>query len=127
MQAGRCESDFCRIQTHTDRFGLHHQPGVARLPLTKLEFYNYNYWKTSVSLPMITTEIRHFPPLEDSLPAIVIQVTSLVNSYMVWIGTTDRRPEDIQKVPLEGNLCRDWACAMPPVSVRVLNPRTCAL
>ena len=66
---------------------------------------------------MITTEIRHFPPIEDSLPAIVVQVTALVDSYMLWVGTTGRRPEDSQRAPAEGNLCRDWACAMPPLLV----------
>lgn len=67
---------------------------------------------------MITTETRYFAHQDESIPAVAVQVTTLVNSYMVWIGTTDRQPEQVQRAPSEGNLCRDWACAMPPLSVR---------
>lgn len=73
------------------------------------------------SFTMISTETRHFPPLEDAYPALAIRVTSLINSYMVWIGTTARQPQDIEKAPSEGFLCRDWACSMPPLSVCLLS------
>lgn len=63
---------------------------------------------------MIETKIRYFDSADESLPALVLQQTCLVDSYMLWIGTTDKRPEEAELVPASGNLCVDWACAMPP-------------
>jgi hypothetical protein len=38
---------------------------------------------------------------------------------MIWVGTTTiSRPQEAQSAISQGNLTRDWACAMPPVSVR---------
>lgn len=68
---------------------------------------------------MIETEIKYFAPSEEGMPALVLQITRLVNSYMFWIGATEERPEDAPKAVLHGYLCRDWACAMPPISVCV--------
>ncbi|EIM81218.1 uncharacterized protein STEHIDRAFT_42849, partial [Stereum hirsutum FP-91666 SS1] len=54
-----------------------------------------------------------------SLPTLALQVTSLVNSYMLWIGTT--RGEESKKAEeavMGGCVARDWACAMPPLGVR---------
>ncbi|KAH8119097.1 hypothetical protein DFH11DRAFT_419754 [Phellopilus nigrolimitatus] len=65
---------------------------------------------------MIETEVKYFAPSGDSMPALVLQLTRLVDSYMLWIGPTDSGPEDAHKAPLRGSLCRDWACAMPPAS-----------
>lgn len=70
---------------------------------------------------MIDSEVRYFPPAGDSMPALVLQVTRLVNSYMLWIGATDERPESASMAVLKGNLCRDWACAMPATSVIILH------
>ncbi|KAL4266394.1 Proteasome assembly chaperone 3 [Pleurotus pulmonarius] len=44
----------------------------------------------------IVVKTIHLPPSDPSLPALALQVTQLVDSY------------------LQGNLSRDWACAMPP-------------
>lgn len=67
---------------------------------------------------MIETKVKYFAPSDESLPALVLQQTCLVNSYMLWIGPTDKRPEEAHQAPMTGNLCADWACAMPLASVR---------
>lgn len=36
---------------------------------------------------------------------------------MVWVGVAEGGPDDIQKASLFGNLCKDWACAMPAKDV----------
>lgn len=68
----------------------------------------------------IKVETKVIHSVEPSLPALALQITTMVDSYMLWIGTTDTSPEDVPKAPLQGNLARDWACAMPPTSVRIL-------
>jgi hypothetical protein len=65
----------------------------------------------------ISIETKYLPSTDASLPALALQVTRLVDSYMLWIGTTDAAPEDASKAPLQGNLARDWACAMPAIIV----------
>lgn len=47
------------------------------------------------------------------MPPLALQVIQLVDSYMVWVGVAEGGPDDIQKASLFGNLCKDWACAMP--------------
>jgi len=64
----------------------------------------------------ISIETKYLPSSDPSLPALALQVTCLVNSYMLWIGTTDASPEDVSKALSEGNLAHDWACAMPPIT-----------
>lgn len=53
-------------------------------------------------------------------PAIILQVTALIKSYMIWIGTAESS-EDASAiegvVAAQGNLAKDWACAMPPFGV----------
>lgn len=68
---------------------------------------------------MITVETKYLPPSEASLPALALQITSLVGSYMLWIGTTDpdAGPDAAAQAPLRGSLARDWACAMPALTV----------
>ena len=68
----------------------------------------------------IRTETRYFPPPDDVLPALVLQITELVDSYVLWIGPTDESQENAQRAPEKGNLCRDWACAMAPLPVRII-------
>ncbi|KAI0055153.1 hypothetical protein BV25DRAFT_1833367 [Artomyces pyxidatus] len=63
----------------------------------------------------IRVETRYFPRNGPSLPALVLQATCLVDSYMLWIGATEEPEENARLVPLQGNLARDWACAMPPI------------
>ncbi|KAH9839478.1 uncharacterized protein C8Q71DRAFT_749653 [Rhodofomes roseus] len=65
------------------------------------------------SQPIITVETKLVPPSDPTLPALAVQVTRLLDSYMLWIGTTDEAAEDVQNALLQGHIARDWACAMP--------------
>ena len=61
--------------------------------------------------------------LDTSLPPLAMQIICLVDSYMIWVGTTsDVQGEQVEGgaelAPLHGHLARDWACAMPPVRFR---------
>jgi len=63
---------------------------------------------------------KHLPGSESSLPPLVMQIICLVDSYMIWVGTTsDSQGEQVEGgaelALLQGHLARDWACAMPPV------------
>lgn len=63
----------------------------------------------------ITVQATIISSTEPSQPNIAIQVTCLVDSYMIWAGTTDAADNDMARLlPAQGTLCRDWACAMPP-------------
>ncbi|KZP18726.1 hypothetical protein FIBSPDRAFT_791626 [Athelia psychrophila] len=75
---------------------------------------------------MITVETKYLPPSEPSLPALALQITSLVGSYMLWIGTTDPAagPDAAAQAPLHGSLARDWACAMPALTPGLPAPAT---
>jgi proteasome assembly chaperone 4 len=66
---------------------------------------------------MIAVEARYIPAPDPSLPALAIQITRLVDSYMLWVGTTELEAQDVAKAPLFGGLSKDWACAMPPNKV----------
>lgn len=68
-------------------------------------------------------ETKYISPSDSSLPAVALQITRMVDSYMLWVGTTENMAEDVAKAPMQGNLCRDWACAMPAngnVAVRLV-------
>jgi len=66
---------------------------------------------------MISVETRYIAPSDPSLPAFALRITRLVDSYMIWIGTTELAPDAVEKAPELGRLCKDWACAMPPKTV----------
>lgn len=63
----------------------------------------------------VHVETRFQPPQEEGIPAIALQITCLVNSYMLWAGATGE--EDAESAVTAGRLVADWACAMPPISV----------
>ncbi|KAI0358375.1 hypothetical protein OH77DRAFT_1502304 [Trametes cingulata] len=63
--------------------------------------------------PRIHVDTRYFPPAELALPALAVQTTRLVDTYMLWVGTTDVEPDQVGMAPLQGCLAKDWACAMP--------------
>ncbi|KAG8918548.1 hypothetical protein FRC01_001800 [Tulasnella sp. 417] len=44
--------------------------------------------------PRIVVHVHYYPPFESfpSAPALVVQVTELVGSYMIWAGTCDEIP-----------------------------------
>ncbi|EPT04998.1 hypothetical protein FOMPIDRAFT_1021721 [Fomitopsis schrenkii] len=62
---------------------------------------------------IIMAETKFVPPSDPTLPALALQVTRLLDSYMLWIGTTEESAGDVQNAPVQGHLARDWACAMP--------------
>lgn len=64
-------------------------------------------------------ETKYIAPNDHGLPALALQVTCLVNSYMLWIGATQE--EDAEKALAAGRLAGDWACAMPPSVVRLVH------
>jgi proteasome assembly chaperone 4 len=81
----------------------------------------------SESSPTIKVITKYLPSSDLGLPPLVLQVACLVNSYMLWIGATEVAAEDAVKAPLQGNLAKDWACAMPTLDVRVSMIRNSAL
>ncbi|KAI0775663.1 hypothetical protein BD413DRAFT_470931 [Trametes elegans] len=68
---------------------------------------------TSVIQSRIQVDTRYYPSAEHALPALAVQTTRLVDTYMLWVGTTDVEPEQVENAPLQGCLAKDWACAMP--------------
>ena len=62
----------------------------------------------------IAISTRYLAPSKAALPGLVLQVTQLVDSYMLWVGISEGGPEDKEQVVAQGNLCKDWAVAMPP-------------
>lgn len=73
----------------------------------------------------IKTRTIYIPPSDRDLPALALQVMSLMDSYMIWLGVTEEPPERVESAANSGSLCKDWACAMPssPGS-RVPGPAT---
>jgi proteasome assembly chaperone 4 len=67
----------------------------------------------------ISVETKYIASSDSSLPALGLQVTRLVDSYMIWIGSTEVAAEEVHNAPLHGCLSRDWACAMPPPVITV--------
>ncbi|KAG2153784.1 uncharacterized protein EDB93DRAFT_1223906 [Suillus bovinus] len=61
----------------------------------------------------ISVTSKYVAPSHPSLPALALQITSLVGSYMIWVGATNQPPESVQNATRSGVLCRDWSCAMP--------------
>ncbi|TFK25162.1 hypothetical protein FA15DRAFT_590993 [Coprinopsis marcescibilis] len=62
----------------------------------------------------ITVSTIFLPSKKSSLPPLALQVTSLKDSYMLWIGVCDGEAESKDQAVRQGNLCKDWAVAMPP-------------
>ena len=62
---------------------------------------------------LISVNSKYIAPSDPSLPALALQITSLVDSYMIWVGVTNQLPESVESAARSGLLCRDWACAMP--------------
>ncbi|KAH9858781.1 hypothetical protein C2E23DRAFT_19475 [Lenzites betulinus] len=61
----------------------------------------------------IQVDTQYFPSAGHALPPLAVQTTRLVNSYMLWVGTTDVEQDQVETAPLQGSLAKDWACAMP--------------
>ncbi|KAF8499736.1 hypothetical protein F5888DRAFT_1610719 [Russula emetica] len=62
----------------------------------------------------ISVETKYFPSSGASSPALALQVTCLVDSYMLWIGVTEELEENASRAILQGHLGKDWAVSMPP-------------
>lgn len=79
----------------------------------------------SPSSPIVPKSFA-FEGTSNGIPGVIIQVTELVRSYMIWAGTTDVdvTPDAIDQrtierlVAAQGSLAKDWSCAMPPTAVR---------
>ncbi|KAF9049313.1 hypothetical protein BDZ89DRAFT_1057666 [Hymenopellis radicata] len=56
----------------------------------------------------VTTKSTSTP---DGAAKLVAQITQLVDSYMIWIGSAEPSSDD-QAAIQGGRLCTDWACAM---------------
>lgn len=72
--------------------------------------------KFSVRFTMVQTikvSSHYIPPVNSSSPALAIQVTSLVDSYMIWAGIAEGNAEDVHSAASQGRLTQEWACAMP--------------
>jgi proteasome assembly chaperone 4 len=74
------------------------------------------------------TQIKVLTSNDPTLPPLVLHIIHLVDSYMLWIGVSSSGDgNDAQRVILNGNLCRDWACAMPPsINVGGCVKNTCS-
>ncbi|KXN91028.1 hypothetical protein AN958_03095 [Leucoagaricus sp. SymC.cos] len=66
---------------------------------------------------MVVTRTEYLAPADPSMPGLVLEVTELVDSYMIWIGVA-ASAEKAEEATVAGRLTRDWACAMPPKRVR---------
>ncbi|KAF8236545.1 hypothetical protein L208DRAFT_1390654 [Tricholoma matsutake] len=73
---------------------------------------------------MASVDTRYLASSDPSLPALALQVIRLVDSHMIWIGTTECSPADVGRACLQGSLCKDWACAMPPTTTGQHAPAT---
>ncbi|KZT26666.1 hypothetical protein NEOLEDRAFT_1090019 [Neolentinus lepideus HHB14362 ss-1] len=67
---------------------------------------------------------KYIPSSDSTLPALALQVTQLLGSYMLWIGTTEDPPEQVDTAALHGALAKDWACAMPSINSAMQPPGT---
>jgi len=84
-------------------------------------YYSFTQSSQPSMVPMtvVSVETKYFPSSGASSPALVVQVTCLVDSYMLWIGVTEELEEESAgRAILRGNLGKDWAVAMPPWKVR---------
>ncbi|KAF8303349.1 hypothetical protein DL93DRAFT_2090296 [Clavulina sp. PMI_390] len=74
------------------------------------------------ALAPIVPKSYAFEASTTGIPAIIIQITELVQSLMIWVGTTESDvmtgmdQASIERiVATKGSLAVDWACAMPPL------------
>ncbi|TFK44373.1 hypothetical protein BDQ12DRAFT_672867 [Crucibulum laeve] len=73
---------------------------------------------------VISVNTQHLVSANHSLPSLALQVTKLVDSYMLWIGIAEGSPDDAETSVFQGSLCKDWACAMPPKTPGTIPPAT---
>ncbi|KAJ3811185.1 hypothetical protein F5876DRAFT_40227 [Lentinula aff. lateritia] len=73
---------------------------------------------------MLPTKVHYIASDNPSIPAFALQITQIVDSYMLWASPTELFEGDVERAPLSGSLCRDWACAMPPKAVTATGAST---
>jgi len=92
-------------------------------PVGGSRLFSRDYVSLNFSFPAIMTiavTTHYVSPSDSSSPALAFQVTSMVNSYMVWGGIAQGTPEEVESAASNGRLAQDWACAMPPSKVLYL-------
>ena len=96
---------------------------VSTMENNDLKLSNSITWRLAgCKLEMLQSTSYAFEPTP-AAPCIILQITVLVNSYMIWVGSADSdlsladREVIEQQVALNGRLASDWACAMPPLGV----------
>jgi len=62
----------------------------------------------------VKVEVKSVASGDPTLPPLVLQVTKMVGTYMLWVGVSTNKDGNGEQAILDGNLCKDWACAMPP-------------
>lgn len=67
----------------------------------------------------IQVSSHYVPPVNSTSPALAFQVTSLVDSYMIWAGIMEGNAEDVHNAASHGRLTQEWACAMPSLQVLI--------
>ena len=81
-------------------------------------FIRSRYSQPPRVMTVIGVETKYFPSSRPSSPALVVQVTCLAESYMIWVGATEGSEENAGCATLQGHLGKDWVVAMPPWKVR---------
>ncbi len=71
----------------------------------------------------LKVEVKSLASGDPTLPPLVLQVTKMVGTYMLWVGVSTNKHGNGEQAILDGSLCKDWACAMPP-SKTVSGPLT---
>lgn len=94
-----CCQDLCQ----TNALKLSVIPRVLRLKDTRV----------MVCEGSIRVQVKSLALSDPTLPPLVLQITELVGIYMLWVGISTKNHGNEQQAIL-GNLCKDWACAMPP-------------
>ncbi|KAJ7091195.1 hypothetical protein C8R44DRAFT_546031, partial [Mycena epipterygia] len=62
----------------------------------------------------ISVKTQYFAGRDASEAAMVVEITVLQGSYMIWAGTTAVGEDEKGQAVEGGRLARDWAVAMPP-------------
>ncbi|TFL01584.1 hypothetical protein BDV98DRAFT_507180, partial [Pterulicium gracile] len=74
--------------------------------------------------PAMKETYRFIESTDPSIPHLAIQLTHMLDSYMIWVGTTTLPEHDVKYAPVQGSLCKDWSCAMPPRFAGIPGPAT---
>ncbi|KAF8588722.1 hypothetical protein K439DRAFT_1334796 [Ramaria rubella] len=73
---------------------------------------------------VISVSTYYIPPIHINSPPLAFQVTSLIDSYMIWIGIMEGTAENVHAAASNGRLAQEWACAMPSTHSSIPSPGT---